>query len=104
MTDKGTVRMVVGFLGAAVLIGLIGLIWLVGKTDVRDAATLAIIAGPTGVALGSLGTMLASTRTVAEPPPAAPVAVVGPSGGPVETVDVDRPDPVVPESGRSRRS
>lgn len=86
MTDRVTVRMVIGFLGAAVLLGLGGLIWLVGKTDVRDAATLAIIAGPTGTALGALGTMLASTRTV--PEANAPMPVVA-QGGPVETVDVE---------------
>lgn len=61
MTDRFTVRAVVCFLGVGMLVGLIGLIWLVGTTSVKDAALLAVIAGPTGTALGSLGTLLART-------------------------------------------
>lgn len=63
MTSKGTVFLVVTFLGVATLMGMGGLIWLVGTTDVKDAALLAIVAGPTGTALGALATLLASTRT-----------------------------------------
>jgi hypothetical protein len=63
MTNKGTVFLVVAFLGIATLLGMGGLIWLVGTTDVKDAALLAIVAGPTGTALGALSTLLASTRT-----------------------------------------
>jgi hypothetical protein len=70
VTDRLTVLAVVMFIGIATLVGMGGLIWLVGTTDVQDAATLAVIAGPTGTALGILGTLLVSTRTVpAEPTP-----------------------------------
>lgn len=68
MTSKGTVFLVVAFLGVATLMGMGGLIWLVGTTDVKDAALLAIVAGPTGTALGALATLLASTRTESGPP------------------------------------
>ena len=59
--DRFVVRAVVIFLGVGMLVGLFGLIWLVGTTSVKDAALLAVIAGPTGTALGSLGTLLART-------------------------------------------
>lgn len=83
MTDRLTVVMVVTFLGVSTLVGLGGLIWLVGRLEVKDAALLAIIAGPTGTALGALGTLLASTRT-------GPMPVTGIAGGtdPVETHEV----------------
>lgn len=74
MTDRFTVRAVVVFLGAGMLTGLLGLIWLVGRTDVRDAALLAVIAGPTGTALGALGTLLARTSVDDSNP--MPVSVV----------------------------
>lgn len=80
MTDRFTVRAVVIFLGVGMLVGLIGLIWLVGTTSVKDAALLAVIAGPTGTALGSLGTLLARTGGEAQDvnvinPPTDPVPV-----------------------------
>lgn len=81
MTNKGTVFLVVVFLGVATLLGMGGLIWLVGTTDVKDAALLAIVAGPTGTALGALATLLASTRTEAGPP--APVVVANAPTDPV---------------------
>jgi hypothetical protein len=81
MTDRFTVRAVVVFLGAVTMLGLGGLIWLVGRTDVRDAALLGLIAGPTGTALGALGTLLARTGVD-------PVPVSGPAGGPVPVNDV----------------
>lgn len=56
------------FLGGVTLVGLVGLIVLVGSTSVKDAGLLAVVAGPTGTALGALGTLLASTRTVDSPP------------------------------------
>lgn len=77
--DRFVVRAVVCFLGVGMLVGLIGLIWLVGRTNVKDAALLAVIAGPTGTALGSLGTLLA--RTGSEAP--ADVNVVNPPEDPV---------------------
>jgi hypothetical protein len=66
------------------LTGLIGLIWLVGTTSVKDAALLAVIAGPTGTALGSLGTLLA--RTGSEVPQ--PVNVVNEAADAIPTTDV----------------
>lgn len=69
MTDTFTVRAVVCFLGAAALVGLVGLFWLVGTTDVRDAALLAIVAGPTGTVIGALSTLLARTGTDSTPQP-----------------------------------
>jgi hypothetical protein len=84
MTSKGTVLLVVAFLGVATLMGMGGLIWLVGTTDVKDAGLLAVVAGPTGTALGALATLLASTRTEASPP--VPVQV---QNGPDAAVPVD---------------
>lgn len=78
--DRFTVRAVVCFLGVGMLVGLIGLIWLVGTTSVKDAALLAVIAGPTGTALGSLGTLLARTGSEA----------------PVETRVVNTDDDAIP--------
>lgn len=57
MADRFTVRAVVCFLGAFALLALTGLIWL---TDHGVDAT--IIAGLAGTALGSLGTLLATTK------------------------------------------
>lgn len=76
------------FLGSATLLGMAGLIWLVGTTAVKDAALLAVVAGPTGTALGALGTMLASTRTVDTP---SPVTVV------------NEPEDAVPVADASKR-
>lgn len=78
MTDRFTVRAVVCFLGVAMLVGLVGLIWLVGTTDVRDAALLAVVAGPTGTVIGSLGTLLARTGSDT----AQPVQVVNTAADP----------------------
>lgn len=86
MTDRFTVRAVVVFLGLITMLGMAALWNLVATTEVRDAALLAILAGPTGTALGALATLLARTGV-----DNAPTEVVGPSGGPVETVEVDEP-------------
>lgn len=80
--DRFVVRAVVVFLGVGMLVGLFGLIWLVGTTSVKDAALLAVIAGPTGTALGSLGTLLARTGGEVQP-----VNVVNESDDPVPTED-----------------
>lgn len=57
--DKFVVRAVVCFLGVAVLLGLGGIIWLIASDpSSADAALLAIVAGPTGTALGALGSLL----------------------------------------------
>lgn len=89
--DRFTVRAVVVFLGAGMLIGLVGLIWLVSR-GTADAAMIGIVAGPTGTALGALGTLLA--RTSVEPPLGAvpqPVTIENPPSAPVPVV---QPEPV----------
>lgn len=67
MTDRFTVRAVVFFLGLITMLGM-GALWhLVATTEVRDAALLAILAGPTGTALGALATLLARTGSDTQP-------------------------------------
>lgn len=61
MTDRATVRTVVYFLGAIALVGLVGLIFLLDRG--RPAASVAVVGTIVGGAAGSLGTLLASTRT-----------------------------------------
>lgn len=68
MTDSFVVRAVVLLLGAFALIGLAGLIFLVWSGTA--GSDLAIVGGPTGVALGALGALLVSTRVGPTPPPA----------------------------------
>lgn len=60
MTDRFTVRAVVVFLGAFALTGLVGLVWLIAHD--AAAASLTVVSGLTGTALGSLGTILATTK------------------------------------------
>lgn len=73
MKNQLTVTLVVIFLGMFALGGLAGLVFLLW--DGADAATVAVVATPMGVALGALGAVLASTSVnppapvVAEPPP-----------------------------------
>lgn len=62
VTDQRTVLLVVKFLGAIALVGLVGLIALVALD--RDPAAIAVVGTLTGGAAGSLGTLLASTRSV----------------------------------------
>jgi hypothetical protein len=69
--DRAVVVAVVCFLGTFALVGLAGVVWLVH--DRVDAASVAVISTLTGAAAGSLGTLLASTRT--PPPPAAQQAI-----------------------------
>jgi hypothetical protein len=64
--EKFVVLAVVAFLGAFALLGLAGTIWLVH--DGVDASAVAVVSTLTGAAAGSLGTLLATTRTA---PPAA---------------------------------
>jgi hypothetical protein len=61
MTDAATVRTVVWFLGALALIYTSGLIWLVSVGTPADR--LAIVAGPGGMVIGGLCTLLASTKS-----------------------------------------
>lgn len=62
MTDRKTVQLVVGLLGAIALVGLAGLIALVALDKAPEA--VAVVGTVTGGAAGSLGTLLASTRSV----------------------------------------
>lgn len=66
MTDKFTVRSVVLLLGAFALVGIAGLIWLIDHQAASE--NLAIVSGLTGTALGALGAVLVSTRTVTDSP------------------------------------
>ena len=84
MTDRFTVRAVVCFLGVITMLGITALWHLVATTEVRDAALLAILAGPTGTALGALATLLARTGSDTSQP----VTVVNPPADPVLTADV----------------
>lgn len=61
MTDRSTVRAVVNYLGAIALLGLAGIVVLVWRGV--DAQAIAVVGTITGGAAGSLGTLLASTRT-----------------------------------------
>ena len=69
MTDRKTVLLVVCFLGAFALLGLAGVVWLVSTGTASDA--VAIVSTLTGSALGSIGTLLVSTRS-SEPVPTPP--------------------------------
>lgn len=60
MPDRFTVRAVIIFLGVFALVGLIGTLWLIDHD--ADGADLTVVAGLTGGALGSLGTILATTK------------------------------------------
>lgn len=62
MTGRETVQSVVRFLGAIALVGLLGVIYLVDRG--RAASSVAVVATIAGAAAGSLGTLLASTRTI----------------------------------------
>lgn len=84
MTDRFTVRAVVCFLGVITMLGIAALWHLVATTEVRDAALLAILAGPTGTALGALATLLARTGSDTSQP----VHVVNSPTDAVPTVDV----------------
>lgn len=82
MTDKFTVNAVVVFLGSGMMLGLAGLIWLVSRGH-GDPAALAVVAGPTGTALGALGTLLARTSSNPEDG----VRITNPPSEPVPTVE-----------------
>lgn len=84
MTDTFTVRAVVLMLGLFALLGLGGLVWLVDHGV--DGDQLAIIAGPTGTALGALGAVLVSTRSAGDPPQ--PVHITNPPAAPVPVEEV----------------
>lgn len=76
MTSKLTVNLVVIALGVFLLAALGGIVYLIDQgTPVSDVA---VIAGPLGVALGALASILASTRAgdVVAPEPAQPPAQV----------------------------
>ena len=62
MTDTKTVRLVIIMLGLVALFGLAGLVALLLFDKPTDA--VALVGTITGGAVGSLGTLLASTRSV----------------------------------------
>lgn len=65
MTSPRIVQTVVILLGLVVLLGLGGVIWLVDHKV--DPSGIALVSGITGTALGALGSLLATTRTGADP-------------------------------------
>lgn len=89
MTDRFVVRSVVLFLGVATLIGLVGLIWLVDQGKATDAALLAVVAGPTGSALGALSALLVHTSVE-------PVVLQGAAQAVLPPQPVPNPAPVAP--------
>lgn len=96
MTTPDTVLAVIRYLGRIALVltgGAIALtayvLHLAGKSGSVDPVAVAAVAAITtllGTVIGALGAILVSTRS--GPSEDEPVAVVGPSGGPVETVEV----------------
>lgn len=65
MTDRRTVLTVVTYLGLFALGALAGVIWLLSVHIAGDA--IAPVVGLCGTALGALGALLVSTRTIADP-------------------------------------
>lgn len=59
--DRTVVLAVVVLLGLFSLLGLGGIVWLIDGGS--DASSIAVVSTLTGGALGSLGTLLASTRS-----------------------------------------
>lgn len=86
MTNSKVVLTVVVLLGVFTLTGLLGVIWLLDHDT--PVASVAIVSGLTGTGLGALATLLASTRSTADPPQ--DVTVVNPPEAPaqVEVTDV----------------
>lgn len=114
MTDRHTIRLVVYFLGAAVLLGGLATYLLAqrvldqsagaGTVDAAAVGVVAIPAGFTTGALGFLGGILASTRSVPDkgeidaalaplmlPAAPLPVLVKNTERDPARVADVDRP-------------
>jgi len=94
------VLLVINYLGAAVLLGMGGLMVLIDRK--ADPVSLALLAGFIGTSLGVLGTLLTSTSsssrqgTPGEPPQT--VTITQPEGQPVpvqETPDLPG-EPAVP--------
>lgn len=89
-TSKTTVQTVVILLGLFAILALGGVVYLVDTG--APVASVAIVSTPMGVALGSLGTLLASTRS----PVAAQLPVVTPpekiADVPMTAWAVDVPD------------
>lgn len=121
MTDRRTIRLVIWFVGLAVLCAGAATFVLAlrvldqsagaGTVDAAAVGVVAIPAGFTTTALGFLGGMLVSTRSIPEkaeidealaPLTAASggIPVTGPGGGPVETVETGSDPP--PAGGRRR--
>jgi hypothetical protein len=63
MTDKRTVQIVAGGLVLIVLVGLVGLLWLIHDVEV-EPATIALVVGIVTGALGGLIGLLSGTGSV----------------------------------------
>lgn len=86
MTDRLVILVVVVSLAVFATLGMAGLIYLVAVHV--SGNDLAIIATPTGTALGALGALLVSTRST----PTEPTPVTGaPGGEPVAVVETPSP-------------
>lgn len=94
MTDTKVVLAVVLLLGTFALGGLAGAIWLISTGS--PAESIAIISGLSGTALGSLGTLLASTRSSATP---TEVTVANTAADPVPVNSTPGPPPLPPILG-----
>lgn len=65
MTDRRTVQLVIVILGLFALAGLAGIVWLIGTGHAaEDVSPLVALTGP---AIGAVGAMLVSTRSVDVP-------------------------------------
>lgn len=80
MNDRKTVLAVIYFLGAFSLVGLLASTYLIRSG--AEAASVAIVSGMTGTALGGLVGLLASTRSSPPDPPADPNVVPAPEASP----------------------
>lgn len=97
MTSSEVVLAVIRYLGRIALVLAAGalaltayVLHLAGRAGSVDPVAVAAVGAITtllGTVLGALGAMLVSTRS--GPGTDEPVPVVGPTGGPVETVDVE---------------
>lgn len=103
-SEQRTVLTVICFLGTAALLLIGGTIYLVHEVITLDkitpasVAVLTAVSGLAGTALGSLGTMLASTKS--SPAAGDPTTFTAP---PSSTVTVEPPDPV-PAADRPART
>ncbi len=85
-TPPKVIYLVISLLGITALVGVVSLCMTLFFRNYADPAVLTAIISITSGSLGSLGTMLVSTRSQpidGKPPPAAPVLVTNPPENPV---------------------